>query len=918
MTMLQKLTPDQDLQCYFYQPSAVAALSATSANGFTISGCWRTQSDWVVIEWNRDNVFEHPIFRNLPDGDLSGLRLSYQDTRTNCIAIDSALYPTVDWPYLRVWADPGTGEQVYKIPLIGHATPVAGSYMPASATFELQGTPTTGDYIELAWDQEHATYQLYGTDTLASAVAALALSINTYNSTSMRASAAGTSITLTLADSNTGANGNRVGIYGNTYSVSGAPTERWSPGWQLLSGGVSPSQWQVNLDFSSIEGLNAAGVTVPAPMNSVRKMRWTWAADLQAGNFARSEFAAVVSNWTVNGSNRAYQVAGPGSWRVEDDDLSVGYTGQWNEDIGNYSGGSIRYAAAPGASVSYSYQAPQSHMLNLGTRRFPTAAQLSVQVDQNPAQLLTLALAGEDVLVRWELGTMSGGTQHTVTITHAGSTGSTFYFDFLEIAVPTSNLPACVPDPQATLATDWDTLHSQALGPERTAWLIQALGFTGRANHYAGALWFYELTCSGQQYATGTITFSGTSEFGKTTQISLGPTVFTHLNLIGDTASSLAQAFALLINEGATGVWAQANDDVLTITARVTGNAGNGLTLSADVGGSTTLRVETSGALTGGVDGTWLTDLTATPAINRAARDWNQSFCTAMNSYGIEVTVSFSTELGNGDPSPAAGIGQRYPDGSPCLVNTPALQTNFSPASLAYWQQVYLEMAAVMAAAGVQPYLQFGEVQWWYFCPPTDPANGNWTPIANGGMPFYDAYATATFQSQYGRPMHVFTDPSNDPAAYPEESAFLPGLIGEFTAAIMAFVRQTYANAQFEVLYPPDTNDAALTRVINLPAQWSPANLNCFKTENFTYTGDCNVDAAITSIGLPLQLGFAPANSAHLVGIGNYKTPWSKESRIAEGLKMGSVVLFALDQCCLIGYALPPSPWPGAGLFMGF
>jgi hypothetical protein len=51
-------------------------------------------------------------------------------------------------------------------------------------------------------------------------------------------------------------------------------------------------------------------------------------------------------------------------------------------------------------------------------------------------------------------------------------------------------------------------------------------------------------------------------------------------------------------------------------------------------------------------------------------------------------------------------------------------------------------MANVMAAAGVQPYLQFGEVQWWYFCPPTDPANGNWTPIANGGMPFYDPYTT--------------------------------------------------------------------------------------------------------------------------------------------------------------------------------
>jgi hypothetical protein len=309
--------------------------------------------------------------------------------------------------------------------------------------------------------------------------------------------------------------------------------------------------------------------------------------------------------------------------------------------------------------------------------------------------------------------------------------------------------------------------------------------------------------------------------------------------------------------------------------------------------------------------------LAAVPRINRAARDWSQSFYKALDGYGIEVTASFSTELGNGDPSTAAGIAQRYPDGSPCQVNTPALQTNFSPVSLAYWQQVYLDMANVMAAAGVQPYLQFGEVQWWYFCPPTDPADGNWTPLVDGGMPFYDAYTTTTFQTQYGRPMYVFTDPSNDPTPYPEESAYLPGLIGQFTAAIMAFVRQTYADAQFEVLYPPDTNNAPLTSVINLPAQWIPQNLDCFKTENFTYTGDFDLDAATTSIELPMQLGFAAANSAHLVGIGSYTTPWARESRIAEGLQMGSVVLFALDQFCLIGYGLPLAPWRGIGMFMG-
>jgi hypothetical protein len=917
MTLLQKLTPNQDLQCYFYQPSSIAALSATSATGFAVSGSWRTQSDWVVIEWNRDNVFEHPVFRNLPDSDLSGLQLSYQEARTNCIPLDSSLYPTVDWPYLRVWADPGTGEQVYRIPLFANATAAAGSYTPASAIFELQGTPTGGDYIELAWDEEHYTYQLYGTDTLQSAVAALANSINTFSQT-MLASPNGATITLTLTNSNTGTNGNRIGVYGNTYRASpNSPTESWQPGWQVLSGGTSPGQWLINLNFSSISGLDPTGATVPVPMNAVRKMRWTWAADLQAGDFVRSEFAVTISNWNVNGSNRNYQVAGVGSWRVEDDDTSIAYTGQWTSAIGNYSGGSISYANVPGASVSHTYQSPQDHILNLGTRRFPTAAQVTVQLDQNPAQVLNLELAGEDVLVRWALGTISGGTEHTVTITHTGSQGATFYFDFLEIAIPTTNLPAFATDSQTTLATDWDTLNSQALAPERTAWQIQSLGFTGRANHYAGALWFYELICTGQQYATGTITFSGTSAFGATTQIALGPTNFTHLNLIGDTPVSLAQAFALLINEGATGVWAQADAGVLTITARVMGSAGNGLTLSADVGTAATLQAQTSGALAGGVDGTWLTDLTATPAINRAARDWSQSFFMALASYGIVVTVSFSTELGSGDPSTAAGIAQRYPDGSPCMVNTPALQTNFSPASLAYWQQVYLEMANLMSAAGVTPYLQFGEIQWWYFCPPTDPADGNWTPIANGGMPFYDAYSAATFESQYGRPMHVFTDPSNSPAAYPDESAFLPGLIGQHTAAIMAFVRQTYSNAKFEVLYPPDTNNAPLTSVINLPAQWSPANLNCFKTENFTYTGNCNLNAAQTSIDLPMQLGFAPANSAHLVGIGNYMTPWQKEIRTAEGLSVGSVVLFALDQCCLIGYGLPLPPSPGQGLFMG-
>src|SRR6202043_1749171 len=119
------------------------------------------------------------------------------------------------------------------------------------------------------------------------------------------------------------------------------------------------------------------------------------------------------------------------------------------------------------------------------------------------------------------------------------------------------------------------------------------------------------------------------------------------------------------------------------------------------------------------------------------ARDWSSSYFQAMNGYGVCVTASFSMELGNGDDTTATGIAQRYPNGAPAWLNTPALQTNFGTASTAFWKQVYLDMANVMAGAGTPPYLQFGEVQWWYFCPPTDPANGNWKPVLNGGMPFY-------------------------------------------------------------------------------------------------------------------------------------------------------------------------------------
>jgi len=906
--ILQKLTPNRDLQCFFFEPSAVAALSGTSDTGFTVSGTWRQQFDWAVIEWNRDNTHEHPALRNLPDGDLSGLVLSYEETRSNCIAMDSDLFATVDWPSLRVWATPSGGtETIYWVPLLALATPIAGSYQCAYADFTLSGSTSAGDYVGLAFFQEQYTYLVGSSDTLATIVANLAGQINSASAV-LQATSSGNTITIyytagePLGTSTAGANGNNFGMY--SFSTG---AETWDTPQKTFANGTSPTQWQVTLDFSTLQGTTSpdlSGPQVPIPTNNVRKVRWTYAANLQAGAFERSEFEVTVSNWTVTGSNRTYSVAGPGSRRIEDDAINMVYSPSigWTESRGNYSGGTIQSSNTTGSSVSCSYSAMQTHTLCAGLRYLSNGAQVSITVDGTSVATVDLLLAAEDVLFRYPVGEYGAGA-HTVTLTHAGPAAADFYFDFIELAVPSNDLPVFAAEPKITLATDWDTEHSLALAPERTAWLIDSLGFTGRQNHYVGALWFYELAVPGNVYASGTVTFTGTPAFSSTVTVNLvqsGSTLaLTKLVHEGMTPDMVAAAFAIELNRGYTAVWASASGNVLTIQSRTLGTAGNGIALSASTTSGGFTATASGAAFTGGVDGTWYTDLTASPRLNRAARDWSLSFFTALGGYGIDMAASFSMELGNGDPSASAGIAQVGPAGDPILLPTPSLQTNFSSTSLAFWQEVYAEMASIQAAAGLQPYLQFGEVQWWYF--PNDGDGHSYS-----GMPFYDAWNQSQFLAEYGHAMAVITTNSVDPAAYPEECAFLPAVIGNFTNAIMTFVRTSQSTCRFEVLYPTDTNQTSFNQAINYPlTAWTPVALTALKTENFGFTLGRDLDLAEQSIDFGQALGFPATQRAHLVGIGDSTTAWLKEARIALGEGFESVVLFALDQYCLIGYATP-------------
>jgi hypothetical protein len=909
--ILEKLRPDRDLQCYFQQPSAVAALSETSETGFAISGSWRQQFDWAVLEWSRDNVFEHPAFRYLPDGDLSGLELTYEETRTNCIPLDSDLWPTVEWPYLRIW--PEGNALPLLVRLADYATAIEGTAAPASVVLELNGTPMEHDYIGLAWLTEQYNYSLNASDTIATAVAALAQIINETPTATMGAAASGGSITLTCK--NPGANWNRVGVYG---FVSGARTEFWSPWWRLCSGGASPTKWRIHLDFDNLQDKDGQPIEA-ATMRNVRKMRWTYAAGWQDGAFQRSEFAVRVSNWAVTGINRAYSVAGPASRRIEDDAAEVSYSpaGAWTAVKGpyNYSGGSYHSTGSIGARLVCTYQTTVAHSLCLGTQKVDNGAQISVMVDGTATGTPNLKLALEDPRVRIPLGQYEPGT-HTVTVEHAGPDGGLFYFDFLELAAPTATLPSVAPDPKVSLATDWDTEHSICLAPERTAWMIDALGFHGRVNHYAGALWFYELMRAGHQYASGQIEFAGTPTFGgdtPKTEITFArteapdeKTVLTHVHYVGDTAETIAKAFEMEINRGSSSVRATAEGPVLTIWSRTMGADGNHVMIAATPDSGPYLARVSGPTLTGGVDGDWRTDLQATPRLNRAARDWSRSYFTALKARGLDAVAALSMELRDADPSPDVGIAQRCPKGDAVVVSTPAVQTNFSPVSIAFWQQAYRDLAQTMADAGMQPYLQFGEVQWWYF------------RDTRSGMPFYDDYTKNSFWDAYRRDIRDIADHLVSPADYAEEVEFLPKLIGQFTNQIIAYVRTTLPSCRFEVLYPLDVNESDFNRAVNYPpADWTPSTLDCLKTESFGYTYARNLDKCRTSILLPSTRGFAPSKSAHLVGISDPTTPWQKEVQMARGEGVESVVLFALDQFCLVGHTAPLPARARRSTFLG-
>ena len=909
MDAIAKLQPHRTMHLQGFDGyGCTACLHSASDTGFTIDGVWGEQSDFaVLILFDADNVFEHPRMRYLPDSKFDGMVLSFRLAMVNCVPIDSDYYKWLDWGTLNVLYGDGTTQQ---ISLVSCATAAVGSYAQPTAVFEFTGTPVGwSDIVGLAWLDQYPNYWVVGGNTAADVAAGMAAAINAQSATSnVTASASGAQITLTYGNA-LGANGNRVGVYGWVYSPTGG-NGAWSPAWTMFQGGTSPSAWDVSIDFS-------AKLSQPA---NVQRMWITLAPPIAAGGpFAGGAFSAVATNWAVTDANgrRPLKVAGPGSVRIEETSPWVAQSGYWEwapaDGFAFWSAGrAIRsaYSASETRKLTIETHCQSTHDIYVGTRLDGNCGKISAALDGGTA--VTLDCYGAGVQVRRKLFAGVAAGQHSVVLTltsakNALSMGWYFYFDFLECAVASDVPDAPQVRTDTAVATDFDTDATYKMSPQRLLWAILKSGLVGEIDHYMGVFWWPArkcLTAASVWAQTTTITLSGTPVFSNTLSLILGGTTLTHVCLVGDTLSTLARAFELIVNQGSTVFQASALGNVLTLVG-LAGEAQYHMAVSMPTAAGVSAVVATVNGSAVEVD--WGVHETTAAPVNTAVAAWHADFFAALHAAGIGVTVSFSQELVNPPDNPPGAVWvQRFPDGAPVRTATGfgtlySSQAAFGAAVQAYMALAYAGVAALMVAAGLTPRLQFGEVLWWY------QANA-------AGMGFYDADTALAALAALGHALATFHTPNDDPAVNSHADAnFLRARLKGYVDAVRAAVLALCGTAVFELLWPMDVDDpdtCRLMRYINLPLEWqarSGSGFDTFVCEGFQYDGiDHNVDQATRCAKYPFaELGWDEAHCRYLMGWYYSGWPWATEYRKARNAALPIVKMWAWDHLGLYGWPLP-------------
>lgn len=653
--------------------------------------------------------------------------------------------------------------------------------------------------------------------------------------------------------------------------------------------------WHVSVDFSALG------------IERIRQMWLTFAPPIPEGvAFGGGEWEAIFSSWQVTGANRSLQVAGSGSVRVEETDAWCTYTGTWATESGFYSKGFAR--ATSNGAVTVRWHCQSTHDLYLGTSLYVDRGVWGISIDGGSeidldTYLSTAAQVNARRLIR---SGMSAG-QHVATLRH--KSGGVVYFDFLEAAVPSDVPEAAQIYTDRAPANDYGTDHAYKLSPARLMWMMDSLGYAGPMNFYISVFWWNQRRVDGRVLPSVSVSIPGAAVVaGNNVFIQVGSSVWGRFVLGGDTPTIVAAAIAASLNADAVGVWASSSGDTITITNRA---ATSIYSFTFDSwyeapAGAAHTPITYTGSLMGGTPGTWVIDETLTPVLNAAARAYLADLCAECAARGREITFAFSMELLN----PPASWAALYPDGTPVTTAT-GFSTNFTThcafltGVVDYQKQGYREVADLMAAAGLEVRLQFGEFLWWYFA-------------EHGGMAFYDATTQAAASAALGRALHVFTGPNDDPTVNSGADAdFLRSRLVAHCAAIRSHVVAVHSSARFEILlaldvtYPSPVGrygiGGRLNNSVNIPNEFrdpASAPFDVLKIEALDFGASTrSLTLARWAIGWGQSEASWPlASTRYLLPLFNGGCPWQAELDAAIAARVQAVTLYAFDHVCIFGW----------------
>lgn len=137
-----KLQPDRTVYLRGFNTFAAAAsIHSASPEGFTVSGTFRDPADFaVVVLYDADNYYEHPLIKYLPDFNLAGLTLNFNLQYSDALQpIDSPKYNWIDWATLDCIREDNSTAQ---ISLFDNSMLVDAAFPAATTTCTLVTTAT--------------------------------------------------------------------------------------------------------------------------------------------------------------------------------------------------------------------------------------------------------------------------------------------------------------------------------------------------------------------------------------------------------------------------------------------------------------------------------------------------------------------------------------------------------------------------------------------------------------------------------------------------------------------------------------------------------------------------------------------------------------------------------------------------------